>query len=109
MKTTGLEITNFMADDKFWGSASTSNETYLVNGQPFDGNIMLVKAMDDVVITGGTVSVKNGVEVSLATFFEQWQAQETDDIIAVKCSPDRRTELINLLREKGFELVKSEI
>lgn len=106
MQTSGLEITRFMLDDAFWKSAASSSEEYELNGVHFDGNILLARASDHVVIKGGVVHIDEGVDVSLLDFFKQWREQAADSVVAVNCAPARRAELILLLATHGFELAE---
>lgn len=109
MQTTGLEITRFMLDDTFWKTASTSDESYLVNGEPFNGNILLVKPGDAVEIRGGIVDISIDDEVPLTQFFSAWRNQVKYDVIGVLCEKDRRTELVELLKHHGFAVMENPV
>lgn len=106
MQTSGLEITHFVLDDAFWKSAASSNEEYELNGVHFDGNILLAKASDNVVIKGGVVHLDEGKETSFIDFFKEWREQAVNTVVAVHCKHERRAELILLLATHGFELVE---
>lgn len=107
MQTTGLEITRFMLDDAFWKTASTSDETYLINGEPFDGNILLAKPDDIVEITGGLVDISIGEVVPLTQYFAAWRDQAKHEVIGVLCEKERRQELEALLKNNGYALMET--
>jgi hypothetical protein len=105
MKTTGKELTAFLADDSYWPETIWHEEVVLqVAGVEKDSDYLVnIKDDESVTITGGYIQSTGVSEVDclFESYLKKWRKQQNTVFLAVSVPKDKLEAVKSAIKAAG--------